>query len=192
MSSFLNVVATCLALALYTPLCMQILKGTAKQNLATWALWTVLDGIAAASLVVQHGNYLVVAAYTLGSAVVAMCILRSRNFAWTYLETLVSVLVILSVIGWAVAGPLYATVLSVAGLVLASIPQLVDSYRKPQDMPLGIYLGYGVANLLSLLAGKDWSIAERLYPGSALIMTLLMCACGLRKFFRKSGLQPSA
>jgi len=46
-----------ICIGLYIPLDTQILRGTVVQSLATWGLWALLDGIATASIVYQHGNF---------------------------------------------------------------------------------------------------------------------------------------
>jgi hypothetical protein len=179
--SSLILASTGLALALYVPLCIQILSGKAKQNLTTWLLWATLDAIVACTLIAQHGNYFLPVAYTVGSGITVLCIAKSKNAKWTWFESFVTFLVVVCLIVWAVSGARTATIASTCAMLIAGIPQLVDCYRKPWDTPIPIYLGYVVANGLSVMGGKNWAIEERFYPASAAIYCLVVATLALRK-----------
>lgn len=88
------------ALVVYIPLCIQIILGKVKQNFASWMLWSALDATAMATIIYQKGNYLLPATYTLGSFIVMLLILRSKNFSWTRVETYTSLLVLVSLAIW--------------------------------------------------------------------------------------------
>lgn len=177
-----QLVSVILALGLYIPLGLQILKGTVKQNLATFILWGLLDGIAGASLYVQGGNYQLPLAYVAGCLLIIGCILKSRTFSWTSFETKVSVLVMLSIVAWKVSGPYMATIFSTTGVVLAGIPQVKDSWQNPRHSPMLLYIGYTIANLLSTIGGKSWSVEERLYSFACFLLTLVIVGATSRKY----------
>jgi hypothetical protein len=171
-----------LGISLFLPLAWQILRGKAKQNMATFILWGSLDGIATGSIFLQHGSYQLPATYTAGSIIVILCILRSRTIEWTWFESFMSVLVFACIIGWSLSGPYLATVMSTVAVTLAGFPQLKDSWKSPKQFPTVIYCGYSVANLLGTIGAKSWSIEERLYPVSALVICVLMVLASLRKY----------
>lgn len=179
----LTILSAVIGCALYFPLCRGIYKKTIEQSFATWFLWTLLDAIAAITLIIQDGNFLLPAAYTAGSLVVSAFIFRSGNFSWTKFESFVCVLVAICVTVWAISGPKIATIASSLALVLAGIPQLLDAYRKPWESPAHIYFGYFVANSLAVLAAKNWSVEERFYPASCTVYTLIVTALVARKYF---------
>lgn len=183
--SSLIVLSVILALGLYIPLCVQIFTGKVKQNMATWLLWGLIDGVAAGSLIVQHGNYLLPAGYTLGAVITTLFIIRSKSITWTWFESLVTVLVVICIIIWALSGPKMATVASTLAMVIAGIPQLFETYRKPHDTPLIIYTGYIIANGLSAMGAKDWSIEERFYPVCATIYCVAISVLASRKLWLK-------
>ncbi len=183
----LIIASTVLALGLYIPLCIQIVRGTAKQNLTTWLLWATLDLIVVATLIVQHGNFLLPIAYTLGSGITALCIMRSKNATWTWFESFVTFLVVVCLVIWTFSDAKSATVVSSIALVIAGIPQLVESYIEPWNTPIFIYVGYFTANGLSILGAKNWSVEERFYPVCAAIFCLAVSTLALRKFWLKRG-----
>jgi hypothetical protein len=182
-------VSVIVALCLYAPLSYQILKGQVTQNLATFILWGSLDVFAAASIFIAHGNFQLPTAYVFGCTLVILCILKSGNYGWTKVETRVSILVLLCLAAWCVivwgfSNPWLATVLSTTGVVLAGYPQLRDSWRKPEESPVLIYLGYTFVNVLSTLGGAGWTVQERLYPGACTVLVLVITAISARKFLK--------
>jgi hypothetical protein len=165
-----------LALCLYIPLCIEIWRGPTVQNTVTWALWVILDAIALGATVTQGGNWAVLAAFVTGGSVVVACTLKSRNFSWTWVETMTVGLVVLSIWMWASVGPWWATIVSSVAVFIASFPQTVETYRKPRETPFGLYAGYVMANILSLFGGKEWSVEERFYyvcAGACCVMILI-------------------
>ncbi len=184
MSSF-TTLSVVLALLLYVPLCVQLLQGKAKQNLATWIMWGSLDLIVTITIIVQHGNYFLPAAYVLGCGITLLCMIKFGDLVWTSFESFVAFLVLVCLIVWGFSGSKIATVASTLAMAIAGIPQLIDCYRRPHGMPFLIYIGYTVANLFSVLGGKNWSIEERFYPIMAGIYCLLFSALASRKFWVK-------
>jgi len=174
--------STVVALALYIPLCMQIFQGKTRQNIVTWLLWTILDGVAAASLVVQKGNYLLPLAYTFGCAVTTLFILRSSKWEWGQFEKLITCLVIICALAWITSGPKTATVASAMAMCVAGLPQLLDTFQKPHEAPFWIYIGYLFCNSMSVIGAKNWSIEERFYPSSAAIYCLILITFAMRRF----------
>ncbi len=175
-----------LAILTYLPLWKQIRTGKADQNLFSWVLWCILDAIAAATIVAQGGNFLLPMVYTVGSFVTSLFISRSGNKAsWTWFETLVASLVLVSMMIWYFSGDKIATIASTLAMLIAGIPQLIDAWKKPQNMPFLVYISYVVANCLSIAGGKNWSIKERFYPVAAGAICFLLTALAARKFWLK-------
>ena len=178
----------------YVPFCRQIKNGKTIQNLPTWVLWTVLDVIIAASIIANGGNFVLSAVYAIGSGASAFFIFKSKSkFSWTWFETMVAVLVLASMVVWYFSGSKVATVASTLAMVIAGIPQLVDAWKKPWEMPpLAIYSGYVAASLLSVAGGKSWTVEERLFPVAACVLCLFIVIFSLRKFWIKPAGLPDA
>lgn len=182
-----------LALGAYVPLWKQIRSGTAKQNLLTWILWGMLDAIASGTIIVQSGNFVLAAAFAIGSLLTAVVIAHSdRKFLWTWFETMVTLLVTTCLLVWYVSGSRVATIASTTALFVAGIPQLKDAWRRPEEVPTLPYAVWAVADILSLAGGKTWSIEERLYPLSALIICFAIAAVSLRKLPIRTTAEPSS
>ena len=71
------------AILVYFPLWNQIRSGKAKQNLLTWALWGALGLVVAATIIVQHGNWLLPLVYAFGSGVTVLIIMRHGLRPWS-------------------------------------------------------------------------------------------------------------
>lgn len=174
------------ALLMYPPLAYKILKRRVEQNLAAFILWGLLDAVAALSLFVQGGNWFLPGAYVFGCITVVVSLLIVKTYEWTIFETFVSLLVLACIVGWAVSGPRMATIMSTTGVMLAGAPQLVDAIKKPAQQPILEYLGFTIANVLSTMGGKSWTVEERLYPGACVVLCgAVLIACS-RKYFLKS------
>lgn len=177
-----------LAILTYFPLCKGIRSGEVRQNLFTWVLWAILDGIAAATIIAQEGegNFLLPVAFTIGSAITSFFIFRSKNkISWTRFETMVALLIVVSMGVWYFSGNEAGTIASTTAVIIAGIPQLVDAWKKPQEMPFFEYVGFSIASSLSMAGGKDWSIGERFFPASVAILCFVIAVLSARKFWLK-------
>ncbi|MEK9152401.1 MAG: hypothetical protein AAB692_03475 [Patescibacteria group bacterium] len=176
-----------LAILTYFPLWKQISAGEIKQNLLTWVLWGALDLVAAATIIVQNGSFLLPATYTIGSALTVLFIARTGNkTSWTWFESLVASLVVASMALWYASGDKVATIASTTAMLIAGVPQIIDAWKKPHEMPVLVYASYFAANCLSMAGGKSWSVEDRFYPATAAVFCLVLVALSGRKFLLKS------
>ncbi len=171
-----------LALVVYFPLWWQIRKHHVHQNKFTWVLWGALDLVVAATIIAQNGNWLLPVTYSVGSVITVWFIHKAGEHAkWTWFETLITVLVVVSMAVWFVSGSKIATIASTTAMLIGGFPQVKDAIRHPHKMPLAAYIGYLVANVLSTAGGTDWSIQERFYPVSAAAFCLLLVLLSARR-----------
>ena len=185
--STLTWVGSALGLLTYFPLWKQIRAGDVEQNVLTWALWAALDSIIAAAIFSQGGSFLLPMIYGLGSLLTVIFLIRSGNKAvWTWFEVFVAFLAFLSMVVWYLSGDKVATIASSVAMMIASIPQIKDAWKKPREMPLLVYCSYLVANCLVTAGGADWSIKDRFYPTSATFVCGFIVALTLRKYRRVS------
>ncbi len=184
--NFYQFASTLLALCLYVPLGRRILKGSAAQNLATWILWGLLDVVAGVSLYAQGGNWYLLGAYVTGCTAIVLCLLRKGEWTWGLLETTSTAMVVVSLVAWYYSGPRNATIISTAGVALATIPQWKDAWKDPWVMPLDIYAGFTMANVLATVGGSAWTVGERLYPATCIVLCFVIFLLTLRRFTQKT------
>lgn len=182
MNTLLIISATCALLA-YIPLWIRIPSGKAKQNLLTWILWGSLEIIMTAAIIAQKGNFLLPAAYFIGTVITICLICRAQEkIRLTWFEYLVAALVAGCMLVWYTSGSKVATVAGTFAMLVAGIPQLIDVWRRPQEMPLLTALLYLSANSLSSAGGKDWSIEERFYPTCVAFYSIATIIFILRRY----------
>jgi hypothetical protein len=169
-SETLQLAAGIVGFGAYIPLTIGIINNTARQSFAAFFLWGLLDTIAMVSSVLQHGNFWLAASNVAGAFSIAGLLLYKRQFEWSRIETLTSVLVIICLAVWYRAGHTSAIVASSLAVVIAGIPQMVHTQRRPQDTPMTIYLIWLIANMLSLFAGRAWTIDQRFYAVCGLVL----------------------
>lgn len=169
------------ALCLYVPLLRGIIRGEVEQSFATWLLWVTLDLIALTSIIDQKGNFIFLMFYIAGGTTVVISLIIKKKLSWTKFETLILFLVFVCLVVWHLSGSKWATVSSTLAVVISGMPQLRDSWNKPDKMIGIIYAGYVIANGLFMFAGKDWSIEERFYPGSCVVLCVAIAIAALRK-----------
>ena len=181
-----------LAFLTYFPLWKQIRsdEDEVEQNFLTWFLWGILDLIIAIALIIQGGNFLLVSVYAAGGLVSAFFIWRINGFSWTWFDLFVVFLVFVSMVIWYHSGEWMATIVSTIAMLIASIPQLVDAWKKPENMPLVAYFSYFVANVLTTVGGQDWSVKERFYPATCAVLCLLFVLFAARRFYLESATKP--
>jgi len=180
--SFLRLAGGLLALALFLPLVMDALKrGGAGQSFATWLLWALLDAILAASIIRQHGNYLIVVGFTVGDGVMAAALLWKHRVIWGWFETAVLALVLGCLVVWNVSGPRGVTIAGTVAICVAGLPGLVALWKNPDRRLATIWALYALANAVSFFGGTAMTLEERFAPGVFAIFSLALAVAGLRR-----------
>ncbi|NOT75773.1 MAG: hypothetical protein HOP08_12675 [Cyclobacteriaceae bacterium] len=170
-----------IGVAAYAFLILAILKSNVRQNFAAFMLWGMLDTIATITSILENGNFWLPLSNAVGASAVAVLLVIKKQVSWTRVETMTAFLVIICLIVWSTAGQRVALMATAAAVVIASIPQMFNTYKKPSETPLIPYFIFLAANVLSLFAGKSWSVEERLYPSASLLLTLAIVLLALRK-----------
>ena len=170
------------ALALFVPMAVSIIRDAgAGQSCATWLLWAALDSILAASIIRQHGNYLLPLGFAAGSLALTVLLLTRKRFTWGRMDTATLILVLGCLGGWQWGGARTTTIAATLAICLAGIPGLVELWRNPQRRVAGIWGWYVLANGLAFLGGTAMTIEERFAPGVFAGFSLLMFAAGRRR-----------
>lgn len=165
------------------PTCVKIMRGKMVQNLATWLLWALLDGITAVTIILQDGNYWLPLAYAICSLATAIAVLKSSTGKWTKSDSFVAVLVGACVIVWLSAGNYYATIAGTAAVIIAGLPQLRDCWNNPKGNWLLRWLASFAASVISVMAGTSWTVEERLYPTAVAVYCGLCAIFTAKKYF---------
>ena len=177
----LQLIAGIVGVSAYVPLIAGILKDTAKQSFAAFFLWALLDGIATVTTFLQDGNYWLPFSNVVGSSSMAALLVIKRQVSWSWIENMTALLVIICLVVWYTAGEELAIIASSLAVVLASIPQMAETYKAPQHTPVFPYIIFLTANILSFIAGRAWTIQERFYAGCSICLCVVIIALAVRK-----------
>lgn len=180
-NTFWIVLGVLTAVPLYLVLVRSILNEGTEQNLASWGLWAILDLITVLSVIVEGGNWPIIALYTLGSFSLCVVLAFRKQFRWTWFESFIVLLVLGCLLAWYLKGPTLTTIAGTTAVGLATLPQLRDSFLKPDRKTVKIWFGFTLANFFSLLGAETWEIKEWLYPGVSTGLCIALVAVNVRK-----------
>ena len=165
----------------YLVIAYGIFRSGVKQSFAAFLLWGMLDLIATVTTIIEHGNYWLALSNAVGASSICLLLVIKKQVSWSWVETLTAALVVICLIVWATAGEIAGIIASSIAVVIASVPQMVDTFKKPASTPTLAYIIFLIANVLSIFAGRSWSIEERLYAVCGVFLTLVILIFSLRK-----------
>lgn len=170
-----------LGIAAYLLLIIALFRTKTEQSFAAFLLWALLDLIAAITTILADGNYWTALANAVGSSIITVLLIFKKQVSWSWVENMTVGLVIICLIVWYAAGEKAGIVASSLAVVIASIPQMVETYKKPEVTPTFIYLVFLTAYIVSLIAGKAWTIEERFYPCCSIFLCAVIVIFSVRK-----------
>lgn len=179
-------------LAMFVPMAVEIVRRDAEgQSFATWLLWASLDTILSISTILKHGNFLLPLGYAIGGWALTLLLLAKRRFAWGKLDSVVLALVIGCLVGWRLGGARTAIICGTLATSFATIPGLVELWRKPQRTVGNVWMGFTLVNALSLFGGTAMTIEERFTPAVFTMLSFLMVVASRKEMFIKRRSHPA-
>jgi hypothetical protein len=141
----------------------------------------MIDTIATITTYLEDGNFWLALGNAIGSSTMALLLALKAQVNWSWIETMITALVIVCLTVWYTAGEQAGIVASSLAVVLASVPQMVETYNKPWATPAGAYIIFLTANIISFIAGKSWTIEERFYSGCSIFLCAVIVLFTQRK-----------
>lgn len=180
----LQLLAGFIGIVIHIPLLIGIWSGKIRQSFTSYALWSALDLIAAYSIYLQGGNFWLPFLYAIGAGLASISLLFKKNFSWSTLDSFVVFLVIVCMVIQYQIGEFWSMIASIVSLTVASIPQVLDTFKQPKNIPTKIYFVFCTANLVSLLGAKSFALEQVLYPSTGFVICLLIALFSLKgKYF---------
>lgn len=177
---YLQLLSGGIAILAYILLIAALLRTTTEQSFAAFLLWAMLDIIAAVTTILAHGNYWLALSNVIGSAVITLLLIYKKQVSWSWVESMTALLVGVCLAVWYTAGEQAGIIASSLAVVIASIPQMADTYKKPEATPTYIYLVFLTANILSFIGGSAWTVEQRFYQGCGIFLCLVIVIFSLR------------
>ena len=178
---FLKILGGVVGLVSYAILIVALFKTKTEQSFAAFLLWAMLDLIATITMIIQGGNFWLALSNVIGSTTIFIILIFKKQVSWSWVETMTAVLVAVCLVVWATAGERAGIIASSLAVVMASIPQMVDTYKKPESTPTLAYFIFTIGNVISLIGGKGWTIEERFYPACSIFLCVVIVVLSLRK-----------
>ncbi|MES2224530.1 MAG: hypothetical protein V4478_00920 [Patescibacteria group bacterium] len=176
----LKILGAIVGLVANIPLFIAVWKGL-KQNFSTWILWTMLDVITTIAIINQHGNYYLSGIYVFTSLAMSILLFVKKEISWGLTDTVTAVGVCICLIVWYFMGDNATTIASTAAVVISAYPLMRDTFISPDPGATKVYCMFIVASLLSLLAAKDTSVEEWLYPAATMSFSAVLTIFSIRK-----------
>ena len=154
----------------FIPLIWSLFNGGSGASFAAFAFWTVIVGITTIVTIKEKGNYMFPLALTIGNLLTTLALLITKQFFWGIVEWMTLILVLVCLYVWIKSSRSFTIIVSTIAISLSGIPQLFLASNQPDNVSIPIWGGFLIASILGLLAGKDWSVKERLYPLARLIL----------------------
>ncbi|GAB3904475.1 hypothetical protein [Mucilaginibacter boryungensis] len=190
MQAFLRPFAGIIGIAAYLLLIAGIMKSKVRQSFVAFLLWAMLDTIATITTILKEGNYWLSLSNALGAAIIAILLALKKQVSWTWVETTTAILVIICLNVWYFTGAKEGIIASSLAMVIAGIPQVLDTYKNPGETPTIVYIIFLGANILSFIAGKEWTIEERFYSGCAILLCAVIVWFSLKNIFKLNRSSP--
>lgn len=179
--NYLAVVGGIIGLVAFLLLIIKLQKSNVEQSFAAFFLWALLDIIATVTTMIKGGNYWLALSNAVGSLVITFILVAKRQVSWTWVESMTTILVVTCLVFWYTLGEQAGIVASSLANLIAAIPQMVDTYKKPESTPSLPYAVFFVGNIISLMAGSAWTIEERFYQTSSIVLTTAILVLSMRK-----------
>jgi hypothetical protein len=174
MKNKLSILSIIIGALAYLYMVLMTIKGTGEGlSLSTFGLWAALAWITSFSMLKQGANPAVPMVYGLGSTATTIVLLIKGRYGWTGFDTTIAISFAACVCLLLTSGPRWALVLSVFSSVLTATPFIVMTWTNPQGSPIVANTGFLLANILSFVSAKAWTLEDKLYPGANIIV------CGL-------------
>src|SRR3989338_858108 len=169
---------------------IDILKGKAKPNKVTWFVWALAPLIAFWATVQQGVGVQSLFTFMVGFnpllIFIASFVNKKAYWKITKLDLTCGALAILGLFLWQITDiPNLAIFFGILADGIAAITTVIKSYREPETENPNVFLGSGIAALITLLTIKVWNFEQYAFPAyifgiCALIYVLIKFKLGKR------------
>ena len=170
---FFSIAGAFVGIIAHVPLIKDIVKNEDGYSFASYALWSILDFIAARSLFLQDSDYTLSLVWGSCAGTIAILLLVYKKISWSWVETMVVILIAITLTLWYIFGSKVALISTISSLVIASIPQIKDAFIHPNRKVGRVYILFTIGAFISIFSAKAIRLTELIYPTTATIL------CGL-------------
>lgn len=175
MKKLLGILSLIVGTLTYIHIIVTTIKGTGEGlSLTTFLLWSALAWISGFSMLKQGANPTIAFVYGTGGTILTAVLFCKGKASVSGFDIFIALLVVVCVVLWLYKGARYALLLSTTAGMLSALPFIVMTWQQPANSPIVTNAGFLLANILSFFAAKNWTVEERLYPVSNVIVCTLL------------------
>jgi len=121
------------------------------------------------------GGFPILLGSAVGSFIMFIILLYQKKIIWTWLETMISVLITICIITWILKGPHESVKLGIASEIIVGIYLIIKTYKCPvYKYNLTGYLLFLLASIITTLSAPNWSLPHVGYSISEIIITTII------------------
>lgn len=170
---------------------VSVLKGEAKPNRATWAIWTVVGCILAVSYYFSGATTTiwVPISNSIGPFIIALIALKRGEGGWTRFDRMCLLGAGTGLLLWWIFNSaLLALLANLFVDFMGALPTIRKTYRDPLGENTLAWVLFFTANTLNLFALNTWNFSIVIYP---LYLFAVSCTIMFLVFFRSRGVSRS-
>lgn len=182
-SEIIQIVGGAIGFSAYLVGIYYIIRQQKYPSFASYALWATLDGIMLyhAAQNPEGANLPIIAGFTIGSAVTAIILLAKGKFSWGKTEWIVTFLIIVCLYVKYNYSHNTMTIATATALMLAGIPLLLDTWKKPDTVPTRVWGIFAVGSIIAFFGKTSWALDEWLFSGTSAIYTTVIVLLSRRE-----------
>ncbi len=158
-------------------------QGNSGVSFATFIFWTLIAGLNAYATFKEHGNFTLSLTLTLGNFLTALVLLLKGNVSWGMPEWFAAALLIPCLLAWRRSTRNATIIVSTIAITIGGVPQLLLAWNEPAKISIVAWSIFCISSFIGVLAGKNWSVKERLYPIARFSFYGLIVLLALKRFF---------
>ncbi len=158
-----------------------VTRGSFHLSVATMALWSIIDGsILLASLASGATVPFLSAGLFTGTLLLTFVLFFKGNWKWGMLENICTIVTLVCLVLWYIAGPIFALVsLTIGKYLVAGAPNAIAAYKRPEPRQAPPWLMGLFASGTNIFTLGTWTMAESFFPTAAFAFSLLISSIHL-------------
>lgn len=183
MQKYLGIVGAYVVLAAHVPLYVAILRKTARPNLATWSMWSIMLAVTLTSQIAAgKADPWGMLAATSGTVIATILIFFYGEKKWTRFDMTCLLLAATGMLIWGVSGPVIAQFASLTSLMIAGIPTIKNAWKNPHNESKLSWGTFAFGFALTAIAVSDWSsITNWIQPVTSTTFNMTMLFLTFRR-----------
>lgn len=183
MQAHFGIIGAYIVLVAHIPLYIAILRKTAKPNLATWSMWSVMLVITLTSQIAAgKADPWGMLAATGGTIVATILLLIYGEKKWTKFDTRCFLLATAGMLVWVISGPAAAQIASLVSLMVAGVPTIKNAWDNPRNESKLTWGTFALGFALTVVAVSNWAnITDWIQPVTSTAFNLTVFVLTLRR-----------